>query len=450
MAELRNRPLRLAYYADDFTGSTDALDFLQRAGFNTVLFLDPPDCADLEAHPEADAIGVAGMTRSLPTDAIRPLLKDAFSRLKDLRPDFVHYKVCSTFDSSAQTGSIGAALELGRSTFPAPVVPLLVGNPSLGRYCLFGNLFAHMGTIPHGPAYRIDKHPSMARHPVTPARDGDLRDHLARQTPASTALLDILDLDKGPAACEQVVAGILQQQQPDALLLDILRTSHFPTLGHLLEKLKPVAEPLFIIGSSAVEAALCSHWLMPGKRSQPALENHLEMPFGPVLVISGSCSPVTAEQIKTAIGDGFAEIAIDPDGLWRTKRTREIGLSAAHRLANGQSVILQSCLGPDDPRLHEATAGDRSHIGQALGNILLTCISESRPAGICFAGGDTSSEMARILGIRAMEWAGAFAPGAPICRAIHSAPSVNGLLFNFKGGQVGGPDYFLNFRKGFR
>ena len=32
-------PLLLAYYGDDFTGSTDALEFLTLAGIKTVLFL---------------------------------------------------------------------------------------------------------------------------------------------------------------------------------------------------------------------------------------------------------------------------------------------------------------------------------------------------------------------------------------------------------------------------
>ena len=37
--------LRLAYYGDDFTGSTDALEQLTRAGLRTRLFLQPPTAA---------------------------------------------------------------------------------------------------------------------------------------------------------------------------------------------------------------------------------------------------------------------------------------------------------------------------------------------------------------------------------------------------------------------
>lgn len=33
----------LAYYGDDFTGSTDALEFISNAGAKAMLFIDPPE-----------------------------------------------------------------------------------------------------------------------------------------------------------------------------------------------------------------------------------------------------------------------------------------------------------------------------------------------------------------------------------------------------------------------
>ena len=72
-------------------------------------------------------------------------LQPAFQALKKLNPRHVHYKVCSTFNSSPTIGSIGKAIDLGVEVFKTPFVPLLVAAPILGRYCLFGNLFARMG-----------------------------------------------------------------------------------------------------------------------------------------------------------------------------------------------------------------------------------------------------------------------------------------------------------------
>ena len=57
----------LAFYGDDFTGSTDALEFLSLAVARTVLFIDPPSQEKLAAYPDINAFGIAGITRSVST-----------------------------------------------------------------------------------------------------------------------------------------------------------------------------------------------------------------------------------------------------------------------------------------------------------------------------------------------------------------------------------------------
>src|SRR5262249_44943534 len=103
----KRSPLRLAFYGDDLTGSTDALESLVLAGVRSVLFLDPPARSDLARHPPVEAIGVAGATRAMGTAALAGVLRPAFRALRALRPRHVHYKICSTFDSAPAIGSIG-------------------------------------------------------------------------------------------------------------------------------------------------------------------------------------------------------------------------------------------------------------------------------------------------------------------------------------------------------
>ena len=152
-----SKQLLLAYYGDDFTGSTDALEFLGRAGARTALFIAPPTPAQLAAYSGLDAIGIAGLTRAMPPDAMQAVLEPAFAALRALGPRHVHYKVCSTFDSSPAIGSIGRAIEVGRGVFQNPFVPLLVAAPALGRYCAFGNLFARLGIGSSGSIFRLDR-----------------------------------------------------------------------------------------------------------------------------------------------------------------------------------------------------------------------------------------------------------------------------------------------------
>src|SRR3546814_20259104 len=69
-------------------------------------------------------------------------------------------------------------MEIGARQFGG-VVPVVVGAPHLGRYVVFGNLVAVAGG---DEVFRIDRHPTMARHPVPPMPAADTRRHPARET----------------------------------------------------------------------------------------------------------------------------------------------------------------------------------------------------------------------------------------------------------------------------
>ncbi len=92
--------LRIAYYGDDFTGATDTLATATQGGLRTLLFLRVPTAEMLAAAGELDCIGIAGASRSMaPPNMVAELgpVADCFARLG---APVVHYKTCSTFDSS--------------------------------------------------------------------------------------------------------------------------------------------------------------------------------------------------------------------------------------------------------------------------------------------------------------------------------------------------------------
>src|SRR5919107_976790 len=89
-------PLRVSFYGDDFTGSTDVAEVLALAGLRTVLFLRPPAPADLEAFPGIQAVGIAGMSRTMSPAEMDGELRPAFAALRALDARLCHYKICST------------------------------------------------------------------------------------------------------------------------------------------------------------------------------------------------------------------------------------------------------------------------------------------------------------------------------------------------------------------
>jgi uncharacterized protein YgbK (DUF1537 family) len=85
--------MRLAFYGDDFTGSTDALEVLSFAGLRCALFLQVPSAALLEALGPFDAVGVAGHSRAMSPEEMDEQLPPVLAALAQLPVPLVHYKV---------------------------------------------------------------------------------------------------------------------------------------------------------------------------------------------------------------------------------------------------------------------------------------------------------------------------------------------------------------------
>jgi 3-oxoisoapionate kinase len=466
-----NGSLHLTFYGDDFTGSTDALEALTLAGLRTVLFLDCPTPEVWQQFPGLGAAGVAGFSRVMTPAQMDVTLPGVFSALRALGAlgaKICHYKVCSTFDSSPEIGNIGRAIEIGRRVFAPPFVPVVVGLPKLGRYCAFGNLFARSGA--ESPVYRLDRHPTMRHHPVTPMTESDLRLHLARQTDVPVSLFDATQLDGPPAQVDAAFAALLEHRPP-AVLFDVMHEGHLATIGRLLDRQATGDSPLFVAGSSAVEYALTAYWHEAGLLATtpavtPAWMPRVIAPVSQMVVVSGSCSPVTDRQIGHAIDQGFVEVPLQPDLLVDPERAlaeQERAVRAAlDAVSRGASVILHTCRGPADPRI--TTTGERldamgqqglgakletgARLGRALGAILLAVLERAGLRRATVVGGDTSSYVARQLGLLALEMIAPAAPGAPLCRAYAPGTPLDGLEIVFKGGQNGRQGFFSSVLRG--
>ena len=64
------------------------------------------------------------------------------------------------------------------------------------------------------------------------------------------------------------------------------------------------------------------------------------------------------------------------------------------------------------------------------------------------AGGDTSGQIARALGIESLEMIGQLTRGSPLCRATAANSPADGIDITFKGGQIGPIDFFGMVEKG--
>lgn len=439
--------LLLSYYGDDFTGSTDVMEALASNGVKTALFLGIPSAATLAKFVDCQAIGIAGTSRSQTPQWMSDNLGPAFAWLKSLDAAICHYKVCSTFDSSPAIGNIGKAIEIGRETFEQDCVPVIVGAPQLKRYTAFGHLFAAY----QGKVYRIDRHPVMSRHPVTPMAEADLTIHLAAQTDLSIRLAD-LAMTAGDAT-----AGIdaLLEDKPGILLVDVDGPASQEIAGEQVWRLRG-DRGLFVAGSSGIEYALLHAWEREGLTSGK-VEFPLPGAVERLAVVSGSVSPTTERQIRNATENGFDAIPVDPLALVGESGDAAIETAVASGLSalkSGRSVILHTALGPSADRGTEIDRipEARHRLGIRLGIILRRLVEAEKLTRAVIAGGDTSSHALSELRVEALTTLLPLpqTPGSPLCTAHGSYAPTNGLQIALKGGQVGSDGYFAQIRDGRR
>ncbi len=464
--------LRLAFYGDDFTGSTDALEVLAFAGLRCALFLAVPSADTLRELGSFDAIGIAGDSRAMSPAEMDSKLPTVLAAMARLPTSLVHYKVCSTFDSSPSIGSIGRVMDLARAAFGDGVIPIVAGTPALGRYCLFGNLFARSGT--DGQVHRLDRHPIMSAHPVTPMTEADLARHLSAQTVQQVARFELPSLSTDRLSMDRALERLVAQA-PGAILFDAATPQHLTDVGRLLEGLSRRAQqrggPLFSVGSSGLEYAMTQWWRESGAHPQAAssvaadFERFDAVPQ--VLAVSGSASALSALQIDAAVAAGFVDLPVDARALVAgaglqdpddsQDSLRLLADRAILALQQGHSVMLHTARGAQDPRIESMIAAlvssglTRSQarheggrlLGQRLGQLVDTVLRAVPLRRLLLSGGDTSSQITQRLGPDALLIAARLAPGAPLCRVVSRAPHLQQLQIALKGGQMGQPDYFV-------
>jgi 3-oxoisoapionate kinase len=444
--------LLVAWYGDDFTGSAAVMEVLTFAGLPSVLFLDVPTPGQLARFGDLRGIGMASTARTHGPAWMDANLPAAFARLAGLGAQLIHYKMCSTLDSSPEAGSVGRAIDLALATIPSAWTPVLVAAPPMRRYQAFGNLFA---SGPGGVS-RLDRHPVMARHPVTPMDEADVPRHLARQTARPVGLVTLEDLGSPEAAeaarAANVAAGAC------VMALDCIDAASLAACGRLIWEARGPHQ--LAVGSQGVEYALLRWWREAGLVPEPPPLRGIG-PAGRMAVVSGSVSPVTASQIDWSLAHGFEGIAldaravVDPRALAGAEAAAVAAALAA--VGGGRDPLIFTARGPEDPavpalRAALASAGlapeeANLRLGTALGRVLDEVIRGAGLRRAVISGGDTSGHASRQLGIHALTALAPTIPGAAIFRAHGEGPH-DGLELALKGGQMGSPDYLGWVREG--
>lgn len=413
-----------AFVADDFTGATDALWQFQRYGLRSRLFTSSSQLTADTLEGDYDVIGIATTARSASGTGSARVALPALRMLAGLEPELLQYKVCSTFDSSPERGNIGAVIDAVRTELglesPTPVLP---AQPEFGRWTVFANHFAGYA----GEIFRLDRHEPMRLHPATPVDEADLRLHLGRQLVGEIGVLHV-PLLIGDAALGLALADRMHDDAT-AFIVDAISNDDLVRFGAALRAQQSRAgRPTFAVGSGGLSYGYAAALARGASPVVPApTQAEVTPPAGPVLVVSGSCSPVTDRQIRIAEDDGWFSAHIDE---------HDIAGQVRAALAEGRHCVVYTARG-------QSTGAVAPDLSRRLGSLALEAAGDGLTRRLLVAGGDTSGEIVGMAGVTAIEIVGSIDVAGLLCRTFGEGSVLDGTEVVLKGGQVGGDDFFL-------
>ena len=411
--------LRLGAVADDYTGASDLAGTLAGAGLRVVQTIGVP-AADL-ALPEVDAVVVALKSRSIAADRAVALSCAADAWLRDRGARHVLFKVCSTFDSTA-AGNIGPVTE----ALAAGTVPLVCpAFPRNRRTVYRGHLFVGDD--------RLDESP-LKDHPLNPMRDSSLVRTLARQSARPVGLVALETVEAGPEAVLARLAALAAAGCGSAIA-DAVLDRHLDVLGRAALS-GPVSTGASGLGLGLARALADRAGPAPPSTSRPARERAAPG----TLMLAGSCSAATLEQVARAEASGIPVLRLDVEALMAGGGLAPALAWAREHLARGPALLATS-RPPAEVAALQARFGAAA-VSERL-EAALAEVAETLAGGLSrlvVAGGETSGAVVDRLGLQAFALGAEIAPGVPLLEAVGARHA--GLSLALKSGNFGGPDVF--------
>ncbi|WP_214110128.1 3-oxo-tetronate kinase [Acrocarpospora catenulata] len=396
----------LGCVADDYTGGTDVAAALRRSGLRTVLlFGTPPPGVDI---PDCDAVVVALKTRSAPAREAVAASLAARDRLTGLGARRVYFKYCSTFDSTDE-GNIGPVADALTEAAGERLTVVCPAAPEHGRTVYQGHLFVGDRLLSESP---------MRHHPLTPMTDPDLVRVLGAQTQYGVALVAHQTIARGQdavrAALDELEARGVRYAVTDAVDdrdLDVVAraAAHLPVLTGAA-------------GLARAAGALAAS-------RTPVRDDLPVLPSGPGVVLAGSCSAATLEQVARA-REHMPSHRLDPAG--GDLAGKAIHWLETHFGGSGQVMVYSSA--PPEER----SPGSAEILEQALAAVAARA-AQLGARRIVVAGGETSGAVVNALGVTGAVVGGEADPGVPWLLTTGHPP----LALLLKSGNFGRPDLLV-------
>ena len=417
----KRKPI-LGCIADDVTGATDLAINLVQGGMCVVQLLDIPTPNDL-AEIDADAVVVALKTRSIAKDdAVAQSLACLFA-MQTFGIERFYFKYCSTFDSTedGNIGPVAVALlnELGaRQTIFCPAFP------RNGRTVYQGHLFVHG---------RLLNESGMEHHPLNPMTDANLVRFLGKQVKQDVHLIPYVDLSSVQRCTESLAQ--LRGASNSLVVMDTCDDQHLRVIAEAASSM-----PL-VTGGSGLARYLPDAYRTTSLFTASEYVPTIPTVRGRSLIISGSCSKATNQQVQW-MQSKCASLEIDIPAILRDPK---LALSQvvqwAEALGNEDRLLIYSTADAERVSQIQAQFGNlvaAEAIEQFLANVAATFVKQLGVTRLVLAGGETSGAIVKKLGV------GSLRIGPEICAGVPWTETLGEgrLAMALKSGNFGDEDFF--------
>lgn len=475
---------RLAIIADDLTGAADAGVRFARQGLTTIVTWGAGDPEF--PLPAADVLVLNTDSRAMAAAEAYACAKEAALRLKSAGYRHVYKKIDSTL-----RGNWGAEVDAVMDVFGCELAIVAPAFPRMGRTTAAG--VHYLQGVPVAET-------EIARDPKCPVRDSDLVKLLSAQTKRPVGLVRL-----GPAGGDQPSVGLqgggsrsavreqaerLAKQGVQLLVCDAQTEDD---LERIAAAFVDFPHALLWVGSAGLAEYWPGEWVFPAKdgfaqdgvRAQDpvlaetdilvrdhssvkdtvAMQDNISpdvsprtIPLSdrPVMLVAGSVSDVSAEQIaRMKLAPNVAGVEFDPSAAAggaaaaasEIDRCRE---EIARAIARGRDVAFHVGASPAAVAASRAAAAARgvtaaelaAAISGALGEVAAAIVREHRLAGLILTGGDTAIAVCRALSAEGLRLVAELEPGIPLNALAGGAG--DGLPAVTKAGAFGNADTFVH------
>jgi 3-dehydrotetronate 4-kinase len=404
--------MRLGVIADDATGGTDLASVLRRGGATVVQTFGVPS----DSAPEVDAVVVSLKTRTAPASVAVAESAAAAAWLSANGASQLYFKYCSTFDSTDR-GNIGPVIDGLLDLLGLQFTVACPAYPEQGRTIYCGHLFV---------GHQLLSESAMRQHPLTPMTDANLVRVLGRQSHSSPGLVPLPDVEAGVSAIRARFDALLAAGHRVALV-DALTNRHVGAIAEACTDLR------FVTGGAALGGAL-------GARGAGAAVTDEVRVTSPVVILSGSCSAATRQQIDRVAG-AVRTRSIDPHRLAvGDGELEKLSEWACDQTRQGDLLLFSTASPEDVSAAQQALGRDRAtSLVEAAFRHLARTLAAAGVRTFVVAGGETSGAVLESLGIRMLRIGPDVESGVPWTVSI--APE--GYTLALKSGNFGSPDFFL-------